>query len=76
MSDSKLFVMKCLNTSLAPKIPNGATVIVRKQSKVEDNEIAAVLADDEVKLKQIKQQNNQETHEYILGKVIHVSYDL
>lgn len=77
MYNSRLLVMKCQNDSLAPKIPNGAIVIVHKQSQVEDNEIAAVLADDsEVVLKKIKHKNNQKIHEHILGKVIHVSYDL
>ncbi|GAA3630054.1 hypothetical protein GCM10022297_06130 [Lactobacillus hamsteri] len=54
--DGTLFVLRCQGDSMEPKIPNGATVVVREQPTVEDDEIAAVLVDDntEATLKRIK----------------------
>lgn len=54
--EGTLFALKCQGDSMEPKIPNGATVIVRVQPTVEDDEIAAVLVDDneEATLKRIK----------------------
>lgn len=59
--DGTLFALKCQGDSMEPKIPNGATVIVREQPTVEDDEIAAVLVDDneEATLKRIKHIGNQ-----------------
>ena len=59
--DDTLFALKCQGDSMEPKIPNGATVIVRLQPTVEDDEIAAVLVDDneEATLKRIKHVGNQ-----------------
>ena len=59
--DGTLFALKCQGDSMEPKIPNGATVIVRLQPTVEDDEIAAVLVDDneEATLKRIKHVGNQ-----------------
>ncbi len=56
-----LFALKCQGDSMEPKIPDGATVIVRLQPTVEDDEIAAVLVDDneEATLKRIKHIGNQ-----------------
>lgn len=59
--DGTLFVLRCQGDSMEPKIPNGATVVVREQPTVEDDEIAAVLVDDntEATLKRIKHVGNQ-----------------
>ncbi|WP_297952589.1 LexA family transcriptional regulator [uncultured Lactobacillus sp.] len=59
--DGTLFALKCQGDSMEPKIPNGATVIVRLQPTVENDEIAAVLVDDneEATLKRIKHVGNQ-----------------
>lgn len=59
--DGTLFALKCQGDSMEPKIPNGATVIVREQPTVEDDEIAAVLVDDdeEATLKRVKHIGNQ-----------------
>lgn len=59
--EGTLFALKCQGDSMEPKIPNGATVIVRLQPTVEDDEIAAVLVDDdeEATLKRIKHIGNQ-----------------
>lgn len=59
--DGTLFTLKCQGDSMEPKIPNGATVIVREQPTVEDDEIAAVLVDDneEATLKRIKHIGDQ-----------------
>lgn len=59
--DGTLFALKCQGDSMEPKIPDGATVIVREQPAVEDDEIAAVLVDDneEATLKRIKHIGNQ-----------------
>ena len=59
--DDTLFALKCQGDSMEPKIPNGATVIVRLQPTVEDDEIAAVLVDDneEATLKRIKHVGKQ-----------------
>ena len=60
-TDGTLFVLRCQGDSMEPKIPNGATVVVREQPTVEDDEIAAVLVDDntEATLKRIKHVGNQ-----------------
>lgn len=59
--DGTLFVLRCQGDSMEPKIPNGANVVVREQPTVEDDEIAAVLVDDntEATLKRIKHVGNQ-----------------
>lgn len=59
--EGTLFALKCQGDSMEPKIPDGATVIVRLQPTVEDDEIAAVLVDDneEATLKRIKHIGNQ-----------------
>lgn len=59
--DGTLFALICKGDSMEPKIPNGATVIVREQPIVEDDEIAAVLVDDdtEATLKRIKHVGKQ-----------------
>lgn len=59
--EGTLFALRCQGDSMEPKIPNGATVIVRLQPTVEDDEIAAVLVDDneEATLKRIKHIGNQ-----------------
>ena len=59
--DGTLFVLRCQGDSMEPKIPNGATVVVREQPTVEDDEIAAVLVDDntEATLKRIKHVGNK-----------------
>ena len=59
--DGTLFALKCQGDSMEPKIPNGATVIVHLQPTVEDDEIAAVLVDDneEATLKRVKHVGNQ-----------------
>ena len=59
--DGTLFVLRCQGDSMEPKIPNGATVVVREQPIVEDDEIAAVLVDDntEATLKRIKHVGKQ-----------------
>ena len=59
--EGELFALKCKGDSMEPKIPNGATVIIRIQPTVEDDEIAAVLVDDneEATLKRVKHVGNQ-----------------
>lgn len=59
--DGTLFVLRCQGDSMEPKIPNGATVVVREQPTVEDDEIAAVLVDDNTAatLKRIKHVGKQ-----------------
>lgn len=59
--EGALFALKCQGDSMEPKIPDKATVIVRVQPTVEDDEIAAVLVDDneEATLKRIKHIGNQ-----------------
>lgn len=59
--DGTFFVLRCQGDSMEPKIPNGATVVVREQPTVEDDEIAAVLVDDntEATLKRIKHVGKQ-----------------
>lgn len=54
--EGTLFALKCQGDSMEPKIPDGATVIVRLQPEVEDDEIAAVLVDndEEATLKRVK----------------------
>lgn len=56
--DGTLFALHCKGHSMEPTIPDGALVIIREQSEVEDGQIAAVLVDDnsEATLKRIKHQ--------------------
>ena len=90
-----LFALRCKGHSMEPIIPNGALVTLRSQPDVEDDEIAAVLVDDdnEATLKRVKYQNgmvmllpenkdytpiilNKDNPGRIIGKVIHVSWDI
>lgn len=59
--EGTLFALKCQGDSMEPRIPDKATVIVRVQPTVEDDEIAAVLVDDneEATLKRIKHIGSQ-----------------
>ncbi len=52
----ELFALHCKGHSMEPTIPDGAIAIIRKQPDVEDDEIAAVLVDDnsEATLKRVK----------------------
>lgn len=54
------FYLKAYGDSMEPKIPNGADVLIREQSSVEDGEIAAVLVngDTEATLKRVHYQND------------------
>lgn len=45
------FVLTCCGDSMAPKIQDGDLVAIRKQSKVENGQIAAVRIDNEATLK-------------------------
>lgn len=49
-----LFILKCKGDSMQPTIKNGSLVVIHQQPFVEDNEIAAVLINDEATLKRIK----------------------
>lgn len=51
-----IFALKAKGDSMSPTIPDGATVIIREQSDVENKEIAAVLVngDNEATLKRIE----------------------
>lgn len=55
-----LFYLKAKGASMEPTIPNGSYVLVRKQPKVENGAIAAVLVngDTEATLKRIKHQGD------------------
>lgn len=55
-----IFALKADGTSMEPTIPDGALVIIREQSSVENGEIAAVLVngDTEATLKRVKRQGN------------------
>jgi repressor LexA len=55
-----LYYVKAKGDSMEPTIPNGSKVMIRKQSDVESNEIAAVLVngDTEVTLKRVRKQND------------------
>lgn len=55
-----LFYLEASGDSMEPKIPNGSYVLCRKQSDVENGEIAAVLVngDEETTLKKIIKQGN------------------
>lgn len=59
--DGVLFALRCKGDSMEPLIPNGAIVVVREQPEVENDEIAAVLVDDdeEATLKRVKHVGNQ-----------------
>ena len=90
-----LFGLRCKGNSMEPTIHDGSIVTIREQPDVEDDEIAAVLIDDdnEATLKRVKHQGDSvilipDTKEFppiilnkdnpgrILGKVIHVSWDV
>lgn len=90
-----LFGLRCKGHSMEPTIHDGSVVTIREQTDVEDDEIAAVLVDDncEATLKRIKHQGNsiilipdnkefspiilnKENPGRILGKVVHVSWDI
>lgn len=55
-----VFYLKAKGHSMEPTIPDGADVLIRQQNEIEDNEIAAVLLNDdnEATLKRIKYQGN------------------
>lgn len=91
--DGTLFILKCKGKSMLPIIPDGAFVTIRKQSTVENGEIAAVLIEDEATIKRVKFVDKDvflipENRDYqpiiltpenpgkIIGKVIHVDYDI
>ena len=90
-----LFGLRCKGHSMEPTIHDGSIVTIREQPDVEDDEIAAVLIDDdsEATLKRVKHQGdsiilipdnkefspiilNKENPGRILGKVVHVSWDV
>lgn len=90
-----LFGLRCKGNSMEPTIHDGSIVTIREQPDVEDDEIAAVLIDDdnEATLKRVKHQGdsvilipdnkefppiilNKDNPGRILGKVIHVSWDV
>lgn len=56
ISQDELFALHCKGHSMEPTIPDGAIAIIHKQPDVEDDEIAAVLVDDnsEATLKRVK----------------------
>lgn len=54
MPEGRLFALRCKGHSMEPTIPDGAIAIVREQSEVEDDEIAAVLIDNEATLKRVR----------------------
>lgn len=56
----KLFFLTAQGHSMEPKIPDGSDVLCRKQSDVENGEIAAVLVngDEETTLKKVIKQGN------------------
>lgn len=47
------FTLLCVGDSMAPRIQDGDLVAIRKQSEVENGEIAAVRIDDEATLKRV-----------------------
>lgn len=60
VSETKnLFFLRCQGDSMQPTIKNGSLVLVHKQPCVEDNEVAAVLINDQATLKRIKHLDNQ-----------------
>lgn len=56
----ELYYVRAKGDSMEPTIPNGSKVLIRKQSDVDSNDIAAVLVngDTEVTLKRVKKQND------------------
>lgn len=60
LPSGSLFYLKAKGNSMEPTIPNGSNVLIREQPEVEDNEIAAVLVnnDTEATLKRLKHQGN------------------
>ena len=56
----EIFALKAKGDSMEPTIPNGALVLIREQSEVENGEIAAVLVngDTEATLKRVKKQGD------------------
>ena len=55
---NNLFSLKCKGDSMYPTIKDGSMVIIHQQPTVEDNEIAAVLINDEATLKRVKHTEN------------------
>lgn len=55
-----VFYLKAKGHSMEPTIPDGADVLIRQQDEIEDNEIAAVLLNDnnEATLKRVKYQGS------------------
>lgn len=55
-----VFYLKAKGHSMEPTIPDGSDVLIREQQSIEDDEIAAVLVNDdsEATLKRIKRQGN------------------
>ena len=49
-----VFALKCKGDSMLPTIKDGSLVVIHQQPTVEDNEIAAVLINDQATLKRIK----------------------
>lgn len=49
-----VFALRCKGDSMSPTIKDGSLVIIHQQPFVEDNEIAAVLINDEATLKRVK----------------------
>lgn len=54
-----LFFLRCKGNSMEPTIKNGSLVLIHEQPCVEDNEIAAVLINEEATLKRIKHLDGQ-----------------
>ncbi len=91
---AELFALRCKGDSMEPLIPDGALVLIHKQSTVEDDKIAAIRADDtRVILRKIKHVGknvilysinskyaptvlNEDNLDCILGKAIHVRFDI
>lgn len=57
--EGQLFALKCKGHSMEPTIPDGAIAIIREQCSVEDDEIAAVLIDNEATLKRVRHVGKQ-----------------
>lgn len=65
-----IFALRCKGDSMSPTIKDGSLVIIHQQPIVEENEIAAVLINDQATLKRIKHTEDGKTilmpdnHEY------------